>query len=219
MPFPPPAPEGPQGTVLVVTGLIPRGDWDSGTSYGQGDAVVWDGVTFISISNGNENNEPSDTDHWMLLAGGGGGAPLAQNVVVPLDALTQGSGDVFTLGGGTAFVWPAASNAPFLRTVDLKLYIELISYSETPTAGEEGQPIVLWLQRILDVISELSGHGWYVIASGPQFLFAGEIAGEEVEGFVDDFGTLRGFDGSDITDALAVFDHVRFTAHLIISND
>lgn len=63
--------EGPQGE----PGLTWRGAWDSGTSYGEGDAVHHDGSAWVAVAD-NEGSEPSEaSEDWDLLAAQGDPGP------------------------------------------------------------------------------------------------------------------------------------------------
>lgn len=74
-------PQGPQGIAgpVGLTGATGatgpsgapvsfRGTWTTGTSYFLGDAVFYNGSSYISLSNANFNNTPTGGSPWALLA-------------------------------------------------------------------------------------------------------------------------------------------------------
>lgn len=50
--------------------FIPVGVWNTTTTYQTGDAVAYNGSSYVSIVNGNINILPTVTSSWMLLAQG-----------------------------------------------------------------------------------------------------------------------------------------------------
>ncbi len=56
-------PSGPQGPPVTFEGA-----WNSGATYATGDAVSYQGSSYISLADNNTNNTPSDGAPWALLA-------------------------------------------------------------------------------------------------------------------------------------------------------
>jgi len=85
----PPGPQGPQGpagpagqTGLQGPPLVFQGNWQSSNSYNLGDAVFYNGSSYISLVGGNTGNGPDNSPtEWALLAQQGAtGVPGAQGL-------------------------------------------------------------------------------------------------------------------------------------------
>lgn len=62
--------QGPQGekgeTGMAGIGLVWKGEWSTATTYGQNDAVGYQGSSYISKQDNNTNNVPTNTMWWDL---------------------------------------------------------------------------------------------------------------------------------------------------------
>ena len=57
------------GGVLVIAGTFnPRGEYDNSTDYAIGDAVSYDGSSYIMYADAPAGTLPTDTDYWQLIA-------------------------------------------------------------------------------------------------------------------------------------------------------
>ncbi len=74
----PTGPAGPRG-VTGATGSNPvtlLGAWSSLATYAQGDVIFYNGSTYISLTNGNQGNQPNTTPaEWQLLGPAGASGP------------------------------------------------------------------------------------------------------------------------------------------------
>lgn len=59
----------PQGAT-VVTGLVPRGAYNNGTTYNLGDSVSYLGSSYVAITS-TVGNLPTDTTKWQVIASKG----------------------------------------------------------------------------------------------------------------------------------------------------
>ena len=72
---------GPQGT----PGLVYRGAYASATNYALGDIVLWQGVTYTSLTSANRGNAPDVTpSSWGVLATQGPAGPTGPQGVIGL---------------------------------------------------------------------------------------------------------------------------------------
>ena len=62
--------------VIVASGLVPKGAYNEATDYSVGDAVSYEGSSYVMYVDGPAGTTPTNTAYWMVLAaaGTGGGA-------------------------------------------------------------------------------------------------------------------------------------------------
>lgn len=58
--------------VFVAGGLVPKGAYAAGTDYAVGDAVSYNGSSYVMYVDAGAGTAPTDTTKWMLLAAAGG---------------------------------------------------------------------------------------------------------------------------------------------------
>lgn len=61
----------PIQTVVVLSGLVPKGAYDAGTDYDVGDVVSYQGSSYVMYVNAAAGTTPTDTTKWMVLASKG----------------------------------------------------------------------------------------------------------------------------------------------------
>jgi hypothetical protein len=85
-----------------INGFIWKGAWDSGTAYAAGDAVGFNGSSYVSLTNNNSGNQPdASPDNWDLIAqrgdtgvagsAGPAGATGPMGATGPVGAATESS--------------------------------------------------------------------------------------------------------------------------------
>ena len=67
-------PTGPTGLPLTF-----QGTWSSPVTYSTGNAVFYNGSSYISLSSGNQGNIPTNGAPWALLAQQGSTGPTGSN--------------------------------------------------------------------------------------------------------------------------------------------
>jgi hypothetical protein len=97
--------------LTTVTRNVPRGVYDNGTTYIEGDQVVFSGSTYQLTVASSVGNPPPDVTRWILVAAAGSGTPGADgapgySVLVSNEAHTvataaDGSGGSYSNAGGT----------------------------------------------------------------------------------------------------------------------
>lgn len=102
----PPGPQGPAGATGAAGPPISfQGIWSTATTYATGDAVFFNGSSYISLSAGNLNNPPTNGVPWALFAQQG-----AIGVTGPTGA-TGATGEIGAVGP-TGAVGPAGATGP-----------------------------------------------------------------------------------------------------------
>lgn len=91
-------PAGPAGTPGAAgePGIVWAGVWSSSTTYAVGDAVAWNGSSFVCTTT-HTNHEPPDDVYWDVLASAGVDGGDAVPYAVELD----------DAGGGVTYVGKA----------------------------------------------------------------------------------------------------------------
>lgn len=97
--------------VIITGGLVPRGAYDAGTAYAEGDSVSYLGASYVALG-ATTGNLPTNTTYWQLLAAKGatgntgstGAAGVVQSVVagtnVTVDSTDPANPVVSSTGGG-----------------------------------------------------------------------------------------------------------------------
>ena len=61
----------PINNVVITGGLVPKGAYDNGTDYAVGDAVSYNGSSYVMYVNATAGTLPTDDTKWMILASQG----------------------------------------------------------------------------------------------------------------------------------------------------
>ena len=151
-----PGATGPQGPPVRF-----QGTWLIGVTYAAGDAVFFNGSSYISLSGGNTGNTPTSGAPWALLAqqgstgatgpagtNGAAGATGPQGPPVTFQGtwsnlITYGAGDtVFFTATGSSYISLHAGNinhSPPTSPADWSLLAQQGSTGATGAAGTTGQ--------------------------------------------------------------------------------
>lgn len=91
----------PINNVVITGGLVPLGAYNAGTDYAVGDAVSYNGSSYVMYSNAGAGTLPTNTTYWMLLADKGA------------TGATGANGEGVATGGTTGQILAKASNTNF----------------------------------------------------------------------------------------------------------
>lgn len=155
-----------------------------------------------------------DDGEWVDASAGGGAAGDEEDAPATDGTITQ-AGATLTTAGYVRGVLQATQHS-YEKTLHVNVELTVPSSDE----GGDGSQISVNFASLLDVLDSLNGGGWYLVnIGGVAALVSGTVAGTAFFGFLNDDGTLYGFDGNPVTIALTDDDALNFRASWIISND
>ena len=169
--------------VIIPSGLVPRGAYNGATDYSVGDAVSYNGSSYVMYVDAVAGTLPTDTSYWMLLAaqGSGGGATVFTD-------LTDVPGDYTGYGGYKVKVKSTEDGLEFLPDTGGAVVASDVTISKIGTATYDQ------LQEVHD-LTRSAGHldGGEITDAGSEY-----IAVSAGKGFIravdDDTSTLYTFD-------------------------
>lgn len=95
----------PIQTVVVLSGLVPKGAYNGATDYAVGDVVSYQGSSYVMYVDAGAGTLPTDTTKWMVLASKGDTGATGANGADGTPGSTTTVSDTFVDGDLTAGVF------------------------------------------------------------------------------------------------------------------